>query len=79
MFNAENPIHKKVGFYNSCADCAEEKDPVVKPVKAFTAFNKDGDWTGIEIVPAEKFEEYKRVEAMYSESGEVKGTDTDKE
>lgn len=65
-FDPTHPDHKNRVYHNMCGECsADVRD--VQTKKAFTGFNKDGDWEGIEIVSAKHFDKYKRLEAIYGE------------
>ena len=66
LFDPSDPREAEFGFFDQCRDCSLEMGDDKKMVKAFTGFNKDGDWEGIEIVSSERFEEYRRVEELYS-------------
>lgn len=64
-FDPNDPYHLQIGYRNECHDCAVKHKTDVKKVKAFTGFNNDGDWLGIEIVSGEHFDKVKRMEEYY--------------
>lgn len=64
-FDALLKYHAEVGYIDQCGDCARDEGDHEVPVKAFTGFNKDGDWIGIEIVSNEEFSEFEKVKETY--------------
>jgi len=61
LFDAEHPNHKSVGYYNQCADCAEETEDV--KIKALTSYTPEGDWAGIDLVTTEQLNKLRDLES----------------
>jgi hypothetical protein len=73
-FNPDSPLEVGRAFYNQCTECQELAGiQDVGKVKAIVHTTGEGDFTGIEVMSAEKFEKYQRVVEETAGIGKERG------